>query len=509
MVTRLVSATVVGVDGVLVDVEVDLRPSAERHTYIVGLPDTAVKESSQRVESAITNSGLLPPMGGVFVVNLAPADLKKQGPGFDLPIALGMLACSKGLELHSDEWCVIGELALDGRLRTVQGVLPQVIEARERGKTKMMVPLGNAGEASMVSGIEVYPVEFLTEAWTLVSGADSGGKRFIPPEEEDEARDEDFDYSDVKGQVYARRAMEIAAAGGHNILLSGTPGSGKSMLAQRLPTILPLLSAEESIESSKIHSVCGLLDRSAGLLKRRPFRSPHHTISDVGLMGGGAAISPGEVSLAHNGVLFLDELPEFRRQALETLRQPLESGHVTISRASGTMMFPCRFMLVAAMNPCPCGYLGDRRRACKCSPAQVARYKQKISGPLLDRFDMLVEVQAVDVKALTGLRQGESSGSIRARVCQARDIQCCRYKQTGISRNSVLSGKLLREYCHLGANSMRILQEAIDHLALSARAHDRILRVARTIADLAGAENIAENHLYEAVQFRSFESRFI
>lgn len=506
MVSRLSSATIVGVDGIEVEVEVDLRPSPERRTFIVGLPDTAVKESSQRVESAITNSGLVPPMGGIFVVNLAPADLKKQGPGFDLPIALGMIACARNTELNVDDWCIIGELALDGSLRPVQGVLPQVIESRARGKKKIMVPVANAAEASVISGVESFPVESLTEAWNLIAGETTVQKRPLAVQEA-VCHEHDVDYAEVKGQVYARRAMEIAAAGGHNILMSGSPGSGKSMLAQRLPTILPPMTEEEAIETSKIHSVCGLLNRNAGLMSVRPFRSPHHTISDVGLMGGGANITPGEVSLAHNGVLFLDELPEFRRQTLETLRQPLEAGHVVISRASGTMKFPCRFMLVAAMNPCPCGYLGDPRRACKCAPAQIARYRQKISGPLLDRFDLMLEVPAVDARSLVTAGEGEASSPVRERVLNARKIQGARFRQSRIPGNAALSGKSLRQYCSLDAKGASVLQDAIDQLSLSARAHDRILKVARTIADLAGQESISEDHLYEAVQFRSFENR--
>lgn len=506
MVSRLSSATVVGVDGVEVQVEVDLRPSAERHTYIVGLPDTAVKESSQRVESAITNSGLVPPMGGIFVVNLAPADLKKQGPGFDLPIALGMVACLKGVSLQADEWCLIGELALDGGLRPVQGILPQAIEARAKGKKKFMVPADNAPEAAAVGGTEVYPVSTLAQAWALIAGEAVAVPYVAPVRKPDERRDQ-IDYADVKGQSYARRAIEIAAAGGHNILMSGSPGSGKSMLAQRLTTILPLLSEEESIETSKIHSVCGLLPRDAGLVSERPLRSPHHTISDAGLMGGGASISPGEVSLAHHGVLFLDELPEFRRVTLETLRQPLETGQVVISRASGTMTFPCRFMLVAAMNLCPCGYLGDPRRNCCCSPAQIAKYRAKISGPLLDRFDLMIEVGAVDTRSLVSGADGEPSSAMRERVLAARNVQKARYGGTQIPDNAGLTGRRLKTHCALGSHSAALLHEAIDQLALSARAHDRILRVARTIADLAAEEHIAEAHLYEAIQFRSFENR--
>ena len=381
MMTRLYSSTVLGVDGVEVEVEVDFRPMAEKRTFIVGLPDAAVKESGQRVDTAIQNSGL-PFQQGIFVVNLAPADLRKQGPGFDLPIALGMVAGAAEKEMDASAWCIVGELALDGTVRPVQGILPQIMEARRMGRKHIMLPQANAYEGTPVQGVEIYPVSSLREAWHLLTSDalpppfTGSGREAHAPRDKDAA----VDFDEIKGQPYARRAMEIAAAGGHNILLCGSPGSGKSMLAQRLPTILPPLSPEEALETSKIHSVCGLLKRGNGLVDQRPFRTPHHTISDAGLMGGGANITPGEVSLAHNGVLFLDELPEFRRAALETLRQPLETGQVVISRASGTMTFPCRFMLAAAMNPCPCGYLGDRRRACTCPPAQIARYRRRFQA---------------------------------------------------------------------------------------------------------------------------------
>lgn len=506
MMTRLYSSTVLGVDGTEVEVEVDFRPMAEKRIFIVGLPDTAVKESGQRVDTAIQNSGL-PFQQGIFVVNLAPADLRKQGPGFDLPIALGMIAGAADTEIDPSSWCIMGELALDGAVRPVQGTLPQIMEARRMGRKRIMLPCANAHEGAPVQDVDIYPVSSLREAWQLLTAAalpapfTSSGEK----EQSDGEKEIAVDFDEIKGQSYARRAMEIAAAGGHNILLSGSPGSGKSMLAQRLPTILPPLSREEAMETSKVHSVCGLLKRGNGLVARRPFRAPHHTISDAGLMGGGTNITPGEVSLAHNGVLFLDELPEFRRAALETLRQPLESGQVVISRASGTMTFPCRFMLAAAMNPCPCGYLGDRRRTCTCPPAQIARYRRKISGPLLDRFDLLMEVPAVDPSILASAPAGECSASIRERVMAARRLQGSRYAGTPFRNNAALSGKALQRYCRLRPEGRAILLRAVEELSLSARAYDRILKVARTIADLEGNPEIQDSHLYEAVQYRAFE----
>lgn len=506
MMTRLYSSTVLGVDGTEVEVEVDFRPMAEKRIFIVGLPDTAVKESGQRVDTAIQNSGL-PFQQGIFVVNLAPADLRKQGPGFDLPIALGMIAGAADTEIDASSWCIMGELALDGAVRPVQGTLPQIMEARRMGRKRIMLPCANAHEGAPVQDVDIYPVSSLREAWQLLTAAalpapfTSSGEK----EQSDGEKEIAVDFDEIKGQSYARRAMEIAAAGGHNILLSGSPGSGKSMLAQRLPTILPPLSREEAMETSKVHSVCGLLKRGNGLVARRPFRAPHHTISDAGLMGGGTNITPGEVSLAHNGVLFLDELPEFRRAALETLRQPLESGQVMISRASGTMTFPCRFMVAAAMNPCPCGYLGDRRRTCTCPPAQIARYRRKISGPLLDRFDLLMEVPAVDPSILASAPAGECSASIRERVMAARRLQGSRYAGTPFRSNAALSGKALQRYCRLRPEGRAILLRAVEELSLSARAYDRILKVARTIADLEGNPEIQDSHLYEAVQYRAFE----
>lgn len=518
MISRLYSASVTGIQGYEVQVEVDARPVDDiGRMTIVGLPDAAVRESIQRVTSALSNSNFFHPGQLLVTVNLAPADVRKQGPGFDLPIALGLEMViqqnsdsvpelyRRRVPIGLEDWCVVGELALDGQVRGIRGVLPLAVAARNAGRKYLMLSPENAAEASVVEGISVYAVNTLRDAWDVLLERE----RFTPcqPQNEHLKPLRDIDFDEVKGQPYARRAMEIAAAGGHNLLMCGSPGSGKSMLAGRLPTILPPLSHEEALETSMIHSVCGLLPREGGLLRRRPFRSPHHTISDVGLMGGGTNISPGEISLAHHGVLFLDELPEFNRRTLETLRQPLESGVVTISRASGTMDFPCSFMLVAAMNPCPCGYLGDPRHTCRCRPAEVTRYRQKISGPLLDRFDILIEVPPVNPADLLSKPDGESSAAILERVMAARERQRRRYAGTGISCNARLSSKQLRKYCPLTPSQQEMLLSAVSQLALSARAFDRILRVARTVADLAGHEQPTDADLYDAIQFRQFEQQ--
>ena len=516
MITRLHSAAVEGIRGYEVQVEVDARPVEDiGRMAVVGLPDAAVRESVQRVTSALTNSSFFRPGDMQVTVNLAPADVRKQGPGFDLPIALALeMAIQKNyrdvpeafkrrVPTGLESWCLVGELALDGMVRGVRGVLPLAVAARDAGRSFMMVAPENAAEAAVVEGLTVYAVESLREAWDVLLNPAKFTPFTLPEEWAPLPAAVDFD--EVKGQPYARRAMEIAAAGGHNLLMCGSPGSGKSMLASRLPTILPPLTQDEALEASTIHSVCGQLPRSGGLLAYRPFRSPHHTISDVGLMGGGSNIMPGEISLAHHGVLFLDELPEFARRTLETLRQPLESGVVTISRASGSMDFPCQFMFVAAMNPCPCGYLGDSTHRCRCSPADVARYRKKISGPLLDRFDIIIEVPPVSPASLLSKPDGESSAAIRERVVAARARQMQRYADTGAVCNARLSGKKLRQYCPLTPPQQQMLLDAVAQLGLSARAFDRILRVARTIADLAGCEQPTDAHLYEAIQFRQFE----
>jgi len=531
MIARLYSTALMGINGYEVQVEADAYQVQDTgRINLVGLPDAAVKESIQRVSSAIINSQFYPPTSMVVTINLAPADLKKQGPGFDLAIALGIeiaiqqnhrgipKPAQRKIPQQLEQWCIIGELALDGQVRAVRGILALALAAKEQGRRYLMLPLDNAQEASLIKGIHIYPVQTLSEAWDILLHHEERPRPSLGLSIHDREQDKPssnkstsryvIDFEEVKGQVYARRALEIAAAGGHNILLCGSPGSGKSMLASRFPSILPELSPEECLEASKIHSICGLLDKKQGLLLQRPFRSPHHTISDVGLMGGGSQISPGEITLAHRGVLFLDELPEFNRRTLETLRQPLESRQITISRASGTMDFPCHFMLLAAMNPCPCGYHGDPQHNCRCSPADMLRYRKKISGPLLDRFDIIIEVPPVPTAALLDENSGgESSACIRARVIQARMRQNERYQSMELNDNASLSGKQIRQFCPLNERQKQILLQACEQMQLSARAFDRILRVMRSIADLAGRAIADENDLYEAIQLRSYEAR--